>query len=477
MEKFRQLNEKFVLIPKLLYLYMAMLFYTFHQFRSVFIQSKFEVSNQSLGVYISIAQLSAFISNLWIGGFNDRTGRQRIVMVGLIITSAIFFQLFFAISSAKLFWVAFTIYFSLISATAPLLDKVIMDYLMNTPNAGPECYGTQRVWSSFGYLITNFVVERIIVNEPNHSEFDNMQYYNMVMAMLSATLAFLFINNLPPQRSRQNYLSSISKLLGNMDYIYLIFIVFLCGIVRASMTIYLSIYYKSVLELKNSDSKNGMPWPASSLINFFYHNKISTTTLFGVALEIVIFFNSARIVGSIGLFWPLFIAQFAQLFRFIGYYALDYENDNAFVYCCLLELLKGASFGLIQCAAVMLVTKLAPPRMRSTAQIIYTGTFVALGTVASGLIFLPIFQPNPKMPREQAYSEFRNVFMINIVISLAIIGLFFLKYAILENLLFSRRNVEEKLQRIETAMEEDEEDEAAPPEIPQGKDPKKVDVI
>lgn len=456
MDKLRQLDEKFLLVPKILYFMLAMLFYTFHQFRGAFINSQFGVSKRQLGTCFGYIQIIAFLINLWIAGFNDRSGRQRFILSSLVAVSAFFFQLFFVVPTAMLFWLTFGVYYSLISATLPLLDKVMLDHLSNNPNATTESYGVQRVSASIGYLVANFIIEKICHSGPGDKDFSNMAYYNAVVAVIVTFLTITFINNLPPRSSRSNYLSSITKLLTNVDFMYLMFIVLLCGIVRASMTIYLGIYYSDVLQFKKGDPSFHAIWPFSYIINFFYHHKQSTTTMFGVALEILIFFNSARIINRIGLFMPLLIAQVAQLMRFVAYYALDYQDPNAFMYCCLFELLKGLTFGLIQSSAAILVAKLAPPSLKTTGQIIYTGTFIALGTVLSGAIFQFVFSPDAKMKREAAYEEFHSVFLINIFISLAIIAFFLLKYAILENLLFNRANAEAKLRRIEEHSIDDE---------------------
>ncbi|KAI5168478.1 hypothetical protein PAEPH01_0166 [Pancytospora epiphaga] len=449
MDSLHRLNEKLILVPKLLYFMMAMLFYTFHQFRGAFINSQFHVSKKQLGAYFGYIQLIAFLINLWIAGFNDRTGKQRMVLAGLVVSSAIFFQTFFVIQSAAIFWIAFGFYFSLISATMPLLDKVMLDYLTANPNTSPESYGVQRVFSSIGYLVTNFIIEQICKSGPGDKDFSNMAYYNAFIGVVVTSLIVLFIRNLPPHTNSNNYLLSISKLLRNFDFMYLMFIVLLCGIVRASMTVYLGLYYIDVLRLKTDSPPMKLFWPFSYLLEFFYNHKQSTTTMFGVALEIIIFFNSARIIRKIGLFMPLLIAQFAQFARFVAYYNLHYDNSNAFLYCCLFELLKGLTFGLIQSSAAILVSRLVPPSLKTTGQIIYNGTFIALGTVLSGFIFQFVFSPGAKLSQEEAYNEFRSVFLINSFISVLIIVFFLFKYAVKENLIFNKENAEEKLRGIE----------------------------
>lgn len=452
MANFRRLNEKFLIVPKVLYFTLAMFFYLFHQFRSPFISHRFHVHTKELGICLALVQLSAFVANLYVAAFNDKSGRQRSILTGLVAMSALIFQTFFLVRGTLTFWVLFTAYFSLISATFPLLDKVVLDYLARIPGAGIERYGTQRVWGSIGYLVCNFVVESIVVNTEKKKDFTNMQYYNFLLGLTAAFVVYVFVYNLPPADPSETRDSPIMKLLGNLDYSYFIMLVLLCGIVRASMTTYLALYMTDVLKFEK-DKPNVGGGLLSPLLQFFWTNKHATTTMCGVALEILIFFNSGRIIRRFGLFQPMFFAMIAQTLRFVGYYAMDYKSKNTFVQCCGLELLKGLVFGLIQSSAAILVTKLAPASMKTTAQTIYHGSYIALGSVLSGVIFGFLFQRDKNKPRAAAAAEFKNVYLVNIALSLITLGLFLFKYLLRENILFNRENAEAKLRQYEDDAE------------------------
>ena len=215
------------------------------------------------------------------------------------------------------------------------------------------------------------------------------------------------------------------------------------------MTNYLSMYMTDVLGFKSekgSKQKINLMTP----VTFFFKNKQSTTTMCGVLLEIVVLFNSNRIVRSLGLFIPIFLALIFQLIRFVGYAFLSHKNPQAFGICCMLELFKGLTFSLIQSSATILVTKMSPPSMKTTAQVVYTGTYVALGSIASSAIFNFVFQKeDTKASKSQAAAEFRNVFITNILLSLATLGLFLLRYMIWENLLMSRAAADRKIHQYE----------------------------
>ncbi len=457
MKQFKQINKRFILVPKLLYFSLALFFYSLHQFRTPFILQRYGVKKKSLGNWISMGQLLSFISNIWIGRINDKSGKQRFILMFLVGMSAFICQLFFFTKNALIFWPLFFVYFSLISAAFPLLDKIVLDYLSS--EASTELYGTQRIWSTFGYLCCNFIVEFLIIDKGDKKDFTNIMYYNLLMGGIVLVLMYMFIHNLPPISERSSNRSAFKKLFKNSEFMYFMVIILLSGIVRASMTLYLSDYMTSVLNL---DKKSKEPHFISklgifaSIFRFFLKTKVSITSTFGVFLEIVVFFNSKIILEKLGFFMPLFIACIGQLLRFIGYYCLHYKNKNAFAICCLLELIKGLVFGLIQTSATLLVGKFAPKSIKTTALIIFNGTYIALGTVLSGIIFGFIFDKNSKKPGLESYNEYKNVYIVNILISLLTLAIFFWKYGIRENLIFSKANADAKIKKVEEDRELEE---------------------
>jgi MFS_1 like family len=456
MNRFTNIVTKYLIVPKLLYVTLSLVFYSLHQFRTPFVTHQYGITKGDFGVKFSFVQLIAFLVNLWIAAVNDETGKQKFVISGIVIASAAIFQMFFMISSPLLFWGLFTVYFGILSASIPLLDKVVIDYLNSIPGAGPSSYGSQRVFATIGYLLANFMIEKTIDVSSDEKDFSGLQYYNIVVALISALCIFLFVKNLAPQRTTRNYLQSMKQLARNKEYLYFIMIITLTGVSRAAMTVYLSSYYTDVLKFDKLGPSFNVISPLRPIVNFLFENKQSTTTLFGCALEIVVFFNSSIIIQKLGLFWPILLAQFFQLLRFTSYYFLDYKNKNSFIYCCGIELFKGANYSLIHSSAVLLATKLCPPHLRTTSQIIYNGCFVAVGTILSGAIFNKVFQPSTKLTRIESSGEFKKVFAINIFISLAIIGLFVFKYGVLENLLLNKQNADKKIADIEMQSLEEE---------------------
>lgn len=436
--------------PKVLYFALSVLFFSLHQFRSPFITTKYGINKHEVLVAFSVVQLCSFFFNMWIAALNDQYGRQKLLITTLIIASLLFFQTFFYIKSKIAFWLMFCMYFCCISPTLPLLDKFVLDYLRNHSASFEKSYPLQRMWCTAGYIFTNFFVDHIVDSTQNQEDFSNLQWYNAAVGIVACILMYLFISNSPRQQRKHNYSNSILKLFRNTDFMYFIFIILLCGITRASMTQYLSLYYKDVVNMKKSeDLPFSVFWPLSTILQVFYNHQQTMTTVFGVIPEIVIFFIVPLIFKTIGLFWPLLIAILMQLLRFLAYYTVNPKSKHIFIYCCLIELLKGIGHGLTQSSATLLVSRLSPPDLRTTSQILYNGAFIALGTVFSGAISGIAFSSLFRSRKLSEYEEFKRIFEINIIISVCIVCLFLVKYVFWENLLTSRENVENKLKTLE----------------------------
>jgi len=461
MQGLNKLNHHLLLVPKLLYFTVSAAFYVFHQFRSQFISDKYNLDKDNLGLYLSIPQALSFFFNIWVGSVNDRSGKQRVIILSLLLLSAVFFQMFFFTSSFMLFWISFTWYFAFLSSTLPLLDKVMLDYVSDIPDLDSSALGRQRLWSTFGYLACNFTIEHMInTKEKGVYNYNKMQFFNVFVVAVAALAVFFFVKNIPRRASSQSGSGSTLDLLKNKEYLYFISIILLCGITRAFMTNYLGLYCAKVLKFKEQPNTIKVFWPLSILVDAAYEHKQSTSTFFGVALEILLFFKSQAITAKLGFFWPILLAQVFQLLRFASYYSLSYQNDKSFAICCLIELLKGANYALIHTSAMLIANSFCPPHLRTRSQLFYNGTFVALGNVLSGLIFKMFFSKDHE-DVEKSYMEFQTAFKWNGYLTAAGIVFFIYLYGIRENLLFNRENADRKIREIERQFKEGSDSEEA----------------
>ncbi|KAG0441175.1 hypothetical protein DMUE_1250 [Dictyocoela muelleri] len=447
MERISNLNRKFILAPKCLYLVTAMQFYVIHQFRPQFSLEKFKIDRKTYGQGMGLLLAITFITNIFIATMNDKFDMPKFFMIGLLASSSFFFQTFFFESiqsiSKLVFWLNMLLYLVFISAIPPLLDKFTLEYLSKIPNVGAKTYGTQRMFGTLGYLIGNFIVERLIRNDVGKGDynFDNLRLYQLGITALAIVLCFFLISSYSRtgRHSSADIRNSWIELLKNFNYMFFIFIILLNGITRAGMTLYLSDYFKSVLRLKSYSLPKSWPGIIKTPIGILNDNVLSTTATFGVIFELICLFFSKNIIGMFGLYWPLLFAQIFQFLRFFGYYTLSYKGSNLFMAACFLEMLKGLNFGLTHASGVQIATILCPPYLKATSQMIYSGTFVSVSSIVAGFFYGRLFSSDSIKDKKLSVSAkadmFQKLFFDSMMISLLSIILFIGKYGFKDGLL------------------------------------------
>lgn len=455
MSMLSRLNRKYTLAPKALYVAISMQHYTLHKFRPMFAKEMFGIEERELGA-VGILLFMTFFTNVFLATMNDRFGRPKAFLVSLLSLSCLFFQLFYVDGYTKgsrvMFWANLFAYLATNTPILALLDKVILDYLSALSDIESRAYGKQRIWGTVGYLISIFAVEGIIRKEKtgNEIDFTNLRYYSLATTLISAALVAMLLGRSKNDRgaSSRDTLSEWKELMRNGEYLFFIFIILLNGFTRAAMTIYLPVYTRYVLGVKPYELPEAWPEWAKAAVGAFNNFPFSTITLFEISLEMGILFYSQAIIRRIGLLWPLLLAQVAQAIRFALYLVLPRTNPHVFVFCCAFEILKGINFGLSHGSGVQLAEKMCPPHLKATSQMIYNGTFTALGSVAAGLFFRHVFRNceglSPEDALEARVESFRIFFICNVLVAAVSIGLFFFKYEVRDGklgVLTSRKKV------------------------------------
>lgn len=382
-----------------------------------------------------------FFTNIGIATLNDKFNQQRRCLVLALTLSLISFQLFFVkqyISIFKsMFWVNMLFYLMFTTSIPPLLDKITLDYLNKVQNVDEMTYGRQRLFGTLGYLVANWILEftlstksKIGSTAKKQFEYGRLKYYQAVTTLLSILLSVFLIKDSKKTKKRSDIMTSWRELMTNRAFIFFILIIFMNGITRASMTLYLTLYLTDVVQLRCYTIPTSIPKIISYSIAFFNENPLATIALFAVFLEITIMFYSKCIAKRFGLYWPLLFAQLFQLLRFAGYHALNPHSHHAFLYICLLELLKGINFGLTHTCAVQIATKLCPAHLKTTAQMIYSGTFTALSTVIGGIVFGHVLGSKTDESFAARVENYQAFFKLNIGITMVSVLLFVLRYGV-----------------------------------------------
>jgi hypothetical protein len=316
----------------------------------------------------------------------------------------------------------------------------VLEYLSKIPNVGSKTYGRQRMWGTFGYLSANMLIEksirREVKGEDKDYDWEPLKLYQVMTTLLSGIASFFLINPgaRGTQRAGRDIRSGWRELVTSPSYLFFIFIIFLNGVTRAAMTMYLTSYLKDILRLKGYPIPDNWPSVLKWIVGIFNNNPVSTTTMFGVSLEIVILYNSQYITSRFGLYWPLLFAQISQLLRFLFYYGMGYENPHAFIMVSVFELMKGLNFGFAHTSGVQLATTLCPAHLKATSQMIYQSTFIGLASMVAGFIFGSIFNEKKMKSKTSSIGDkvpmFKMFFFVNIIINSFSIAMFVWKYGL-----------------------------------------------
>ncbi|AFN84158.1 putative nucleoside transporter [Encephalitozoon romaleae SJ-2008] len=448
MDLLSKLNKKYLMVPKILYVAISMQYYTLHKFRSLFAKEMFGIGEKELSG-VGVLLFITFFTNIFIATLNDRLGRPRILMVYLLSLSCIFFQLFYVKKYVKsiylMFWINLFGYLGTNTPIMALLDKIILDYLAESPDVGVRAYGKQRIWGTIGYLLSIFIIERIIRGGmgTNAIDFTNLKYYSLAITIICVCLVMAFLKDSGSECKdlSLNTASEWKELMRNREYLFFIFIILLNGFTRSAMTIYLPIYTNYVLNVKPYALPTSWPTWIRNGLRILNDSPFSTITVFEISLEMGILFYFDAISRKIGLLLPLLLAQVSQVIRFSLYLVLPHTNPHVFAFCCLFEVLKGINFGLSHGSGVQLAEKMCPPHLKTTSQMIYNGTFMAVGSVTASLYFRYVFRNNGTSIPEEALGRkvesFKMFFISNILVSSIAIFLFLIKYGVGDGKLFN----------------------------------------
>jgi hypothetical protein len=191
-------------------------------------------------------------------------------------------------------------------------------------------------------------------------------------------------------------------LLTDPNYMFFLFVVLMLGLARAVMTIFLALMWKTDLKMSTMEVA-------------------IAGGIFGIALEVGIFFVAKYISPLMGNYWMLVLAQTVMVVRCWAYFFMPKSHEWYWL-VYVIELLKGLSFGLAHSAAIKIANEAAPEGLEATAQALYNSVYVQLPTVIAGLVGMWAFHTF----KDEAS---QLIFFGTAVISSLALVLFFIKYS------------------------------------------------
>ena len=403
--RWQRMEDAFLISAKLLFFTMALVQYSFYVFRTLFFKDYLGLDKKKMGTLGSIMALVSFpCMTLW-NTLGDLTGRHKLILALLAVSSAATFDLFMfqsSIPGAKgQFWYSagvISCYAFFNSGMIPLLDYEGLKLLSSRPGFSKELYGRQRLWSPIAYAFITEVSAYLMKDRIGKGGSSGSGFEILFVLLPSCALVFaacLFIiapadepkslrEQLKKWRSSKRVATEDGReegvenseesraaqpptrspwvvLLTNANFMFFLFVVFMNGMARMVMSNFLSLYWQNEYKMDLT--------------------QIAHATVFGIIIELIIFFYS-KSFNVLGNYWMLVLAQASMVLRIGLYFILPASPDRIWQ-AYGIELLKGVAFALTHSASVKIAMESAPAGLEATAQALYTSMYAQFPAVFS----------------------------------------------------------------------------------------------
>lgn len=307
------------------------------------------LSGSEIGLLGAISPLVGLVAAPFWSGLADATRRHKAIfsfaVVSVVVTSMLIYQ------AGSLAWlIPIIIGFSFLGAPImPLMDSNTMALL----EGRKDQYGRIRLWGAVGWAVSAFIVGQLVDKY-------GLQWSFYGYASLVA-LALLVALPIPMGHAHVTvpFRSGIRALFANRRWNFFLVIIFLIGVAAPSVGSYLYLYMKHI-------GAQTLIGPAVS---------ISTIT------EIIMYFFAERILRRFKGRGLILIAVSVYIIRLLLYVFIATPET-----ILAIQLLHGFTSPAIWAAGVSYVADMAPPGLGTTAQGIFQGVMMGLGSATGSYL-------------------------------------------------------------------------------------------
>lgn len=438
----RRWFERWLVVPKLLYIGLHLVVYAVHAYGTEFFRRQWDLKLSQVG-YISALSGFNLVGSIFWSSLADRTGRHKTILVGC---TAVYAVLMFALNFhfgndgvvAKILYTAglYGVSMFVVSALFPLIDNQVMIMLANDPATTKDTFGRQRLWGTLAHTGVT-----ILANESNKWYLslrgdspwlkDHLgDYLGMFIVLIVSAVIFIItvILGIPSglkHENRQPMAETSEKKLVEDDEDFNA-----CEQVKG-LEQEEEFSGDSTTNLKNDDTQIAMEEPSHashpkspmlqllaipaflffilvvlisgvirSAMSFFQvyfiialhagnqdgKDQAAYVALPRLVSEVGVYFFGQQLFHWFGPHWMLITSQATGVFRMLGYAAMPTSGAGSWIVPYFLELLKGLNSGLFASSAVRLASDMAPEGCGNSAQGFVTGTYAGLSTVLGGLL-------------------------------------------------------------------------------------------
>jgi len=308
------------------------------------------LTGQQIGILAAVPPLVTFISAPFFGAIADITRRHKLVLgfsiIGVVtgILALSLAQSFLALISTVFFYAFF------FAPLLPLIDRSVIEILGSDRNQ----YGKQRLWGAVGWgllaPLSGFAVDK----------------GGIEWAFYGAAFLFLglfIVSRLTPIRPvtiQVGYWEGLNELLSDWKVIVFFGITIIGGMGLATIHNYLYLYLDSL---------------GASTVTMGVALSIAT------ASELVVMYFADRLLKSWKARGLILFGLLMLTLRLFGYSVSESQE-----LALLIQLMHGPTFAAIWIAGVAYVAEIAPPGLGNTAQGLFTGLVMGIGSALGALL-------------------------------------------------------------------------------------------
>lgn len=308
------------------------------------------MTNQQIGVLAALPPLiTVFASPLW-ASLADRFNLHRVLLPGLLLGTLLPAAF---LPGAALFWtlavliVAFNFF---ISPTIPLAENAIITMLGDRQDR----YGSIRLWGAVGFGISSLAMGHL-------SGLLGMQsIWWVYIALAIPTIVVAARLPIPRMPVSAAYLASLRALARSRRWRGFLGAALLVGIGYAMYDNFYAIHVKA---LGASPGLIGLLFMAATVS------------------EIPVFFFASRLIRRLSLRGVMTLAFTAFALRGLAWAFVTTPEWGVAV-----QLMHGISFSALWTAAVLYVSRIAPPGLGASGQALFVLTFMGLGRAIGAVL-------------------------------------------------------------------------------------------
>lgn len=314
------------------------------------------LSGGQIGILVSLSPIITWLAAPFWGALADNTRQYRLILTTTIIGTAFTAGLLGWVSGFLLLLPVVVVYAFFCAPIIPLVDNGVMTML----GERSRLYGRQRVWGSIGWGISAAAAGLLVDRFGQGVSFYIYIFFFIILAFISTKF------RMSSGAIRLPFWQGMRALVGNRALIIFLVTTLFASMGSAIVNNYVFIYLK---DLGASGALLGISLTVATLS------------------EMPVFFFAATLLRVFGARGLLLLSLSAYVVRLIAYTFLPP------VWLVLpINLLHGLTFAALWTAGVSYANEVAPTGMSATAQGLFTGVTMGLGSAVGALVAGLVFE-------------------------------------------------------------------------------------